>query len=251
MAKKTLLDLTQSILNDMNGDEVNSIADTLESQQVAQVIRDVYDEIIASRNWPHLNKLISLTPQGEVRPTHMDTADAWVYLDEIRYNVRDSDATKDNYDVLDYMTPTEFLDHCNGRNSSNSDIDTITDPSGIKLFIINDARPLFWTTFNDETIVFDAYDSLVDTNLQESKFQCLGNVEPSWTHDDNFTPDLPAKAFPYLLAEAKSVAFNALMQVGNQKAEQQSRRQRVYLSREKWRTQGGMQFPDYGRRSKK
>jgi len=251
MAKLTLLDLTQRILNDMNGDEVNSIADTIESQQVAQVIRDVYDEIIASRTWPHLNSLISLSPQGSARPTHMDTADLWVYIDSIRYNVRDADATRDNYEPLDFMDKEVFMDHLNARNSSASNVDTITDPSGVKLFILNDARPLFWTSFDDEAIVFDAYDSGVDTNLQESKFQCMGNVEPAWTHSDTFVPDLPAKAFPYLLAEAKSVAFNALMQVGNQKAEQQSRRQRVRLSREKWRTQGGMSFPDYGRKSSK
>lgn len=251
MAKKTLLDLTQSILNDMNGDEVNSISDTLESQQVAQVIRDTYDEIISSRTWPHLNQLISLTPQGSARPTHMDLAESWVYIDIIKYNTRDADATRDTYDGLTYMTPAQFLDHVNARNSSASDVTTVSDPSGVDLFILNDARPLFWTSFDDEVLVFDAYDTGVDTNLQESKFQCWGNVEPTWTHLDAFTPDLPAKAFAYLLAEAKSVAFNALMQAGNQKAEQQSRRQRVWLARDKWRSNGGMQFPDYGRKTSK
>ena len=251
MAKKTLLDLTQAILNDMDGDEVNSISDTIESQQVAQIIRDTFDEIIASRSWPHLNRLISLTPQGASRPTHMDTGETWVYMDFIKYNVRTQSATKDNFESLHYMEPADFINLVNQRDSSNSTVDTITDPSGIPLFIINDDRPRYWTTFDDEVIVFDSYDSQVETNLQESKFQCYGNVEPTWTHADEFVPDLPAKAFPYLLAEAKSVAFNALMQVGNQKAEQQSRRQRVWLSREKWRNGQGMQFPDYGRKSVK
>ena len=251
MAKKTLLDLTQAILNDMDGDEVNSISDTIESQQVAQIIRDTFDEIIASRSWPHLNRLISLTPQGASRPTHMDTGETWVYMDFIKYNVRTQSATKDNFESLHYMEPADFINLVNQRDSSNSTVDTITDPSGIPLFIINDDRPRYWTTFDDEVIVFDSYDSQVETNLQESKFQCYGNVEPTWTHAYEFVPDLPAKAFPYLLAEAKSVAFNALMQVGNQKAEQQSRRQRVWLSREKWRNGQGMQFPDYGRKSVK
>ena len=251
MAKKTLLDLTQSILSDMNGDEVNSIADTLESAQVAQIVRDTYDEIISSRKWPHLNSLIAVTPQGATRPTHMDLADTWAYIDVIKYNVRDSDDTRDNYDDLTYMTQDDFLKHLNARDNSASTVDTITDTSGVKLFIINDSRPLYWTSFDDEVLVFDSYDSGVDTNLQESKFQCWGNVEPTWSHTDTYTPDLPAKAFAYLLAEAKSVAFNALMQAGNQKAEQQSRRQRVWLSREKWRTNGGMSTPDYGRASQK
>ena len=251
MAKKTLLDLTQSILNDMNGDEVNSISDTLESQQVAQIIRDTYDEIIASRSWPHLNRLISLTPHGTARPTHMDTGESWVYMDFIKYNVRTQTATKDDYDDIWYMKPEDFINLVNQRDSSASDIDTVTDPSGISLYIVNDDRPRYWTTFDDEVIVFDSYDSQVETNLQESKTTCYGNVEPSWTQSDGFTPDLPAKAFPYLLAEAKSVAFNALLQVGNQKAEQQSRRQRVWHSRQKWRNGQGMQTPDYGRQSAK
>jgi hypothetical protein len=251
MAKLSLLDLTQRILNDMSGDEVNSIGDTIESEQVAQIIRDTYDEIIASRSWPHLNRLISLTPHGAARPTHMDTDPAWTYLDLIKYNVRIQTATRDNYDDILYMAPDEFLYLSNQRDSSSSSVDTITDPSGVKLFIINDDRPRYWTTFDDEVIVFDSYDSQVETNLQESKTQCWGNSEPTWNHVDAFTPDLPAKAFPYLLAEAKSVAFNSLMQVGNQKAEQQSRRQRVWLSREKWRNGQGMKTPDYGRKSPK
>ena len=251
MAKKTLLDLTQAILNDMDGDEVNSISDTIESQQVAQIVRDTYDEIIASRSWPHLNKLISLTPQGTSRPTHMDTGETWVYMDFIKYNVRIQTATKDNYDDIFYMEPQDFINLVHQRDSSATDVDTVTDPSGAKLYIVNDDRPRYWTTFDDEVIVFDSYDSQVETNLQESKVTAFGNVEPSWTHSDTFIPDLPAKAFSYLLAEAKSVAFNALMQVGNQKAEQQSRRQRVWLGRQKWRNGQQPSLPDYGRQSAK
>lgn len=252
MAKLTLLDLTQRILNDMSGDEVNSISDTLESQQVASIIRDTYQEIISSRSWPHLNQLLTPSPQGSTYPTHVDLDDSWVFIKEVKYNKITQTGTKKVYDEVLYMEPEDFLEHLNARNSSNSDIDTISDPvSGVELLILNDVAPTYWTTFDDETLVFDSYDSLVDTNLQESKFQIWGNKEPTWTHTDTAIPDLPAKAFPYLLAEAKSACFNALMQVGNQKAEQQSRRQRVWLSREKWRSGQGQQFPDYGRRSKK
>ncbi len=248
MPKLTLLDLTQRILNDMNGDEVNSISDTLESQQVASIIRDTFQEIIGDRKWPHLNRLLKPTPQGSTYPTHVNMADAWVYLDNIYYNVRKQTATKDIFDEMTYMEPDEFLEHLNARNSSNSNTDTILDPeSTVKLLITNDRPPQFWTTFDDETLVFDSYDNLVDTNLQASKFQIWGNFEPTWVHTDVGIPDLPAKAVPYLLAEAKSNCFNALMQVGNQKAEQQSRRQRVWLGREKWRDGQGQKFPNYGR----
>ena len=43
MAKMTLLAMVQDILNDMDGDEVNSISDTVEAEQVAQIIKTTYD----------------------------------------------------------------------------------------------------------------------------------------------------------------------------------------------------------------
>ena len=247
MAKMTLLAITQSILNDMDADNVNSIADTIESTQVAQIVKDTFYEIIGSRTWPHLDEMIQLSPHGTARPSHMTSGSTWSSIEWIKYNVRKSTDTRDIFETILFMTPEEFLAHTNARVSSNSDVDTITDGSGAKLFILNDVRPYYWTTFDDENIVFDAYDSGVDTNLTQAKTQCWGNVEPSWTHTDVATPDLPAKAFAYLLAESKSTCFNSLRQVGNAKEEQKSRRQRIRLSQEKWRSGQGMQFPDYGR----
>jgi len=46
MAKMTVLEIVQDILNDIDGDEVNSIDDTLESEQVAQIVKSTYDAII-------------------------------------------------------------------------------------------------------------------------------------------------------------------------------------------------------------
>lgn len=42
MAKRTLLDIVQEILNDMDSDEVTSINDTIESLQVANIVRSCY-----------------------------------------------------------------------------------------------------------------------------------------------------------------------------------------------------------------
>jgi len=52
--KLTLLEIVQDIMNDMDGDEVNAISDTIESQQVAQIVKTTYLEMMANRNWPHL-----------------------------------------------------------------------------------------------------------------------------------------------------------------------------------------------------
>jgi len=100
-------------------------------------------------------------------------------------------------------------------------------------------------------LVFDAYDSAVDDTIQESKIQARGYVMPSWTHTDEAVPDLPDEAFTALVEEAKSRAALKLKQAADEKAEQESRRQKTWLSRKAWRVAGGIQYPDYGRKSGK
>jgi len=60
--KYTLLDMTQSILSSMSSDEVNSIGDTTESQQVAEIIRQKYFDIISRVPLPEMEQLVQLDP---------------------------------------------------------------------------------------------------------------------------------------------------------------------------------------------
>ncbi len=50
--KRTLLEMTQSILSDMDSEAVNSISDTVEAQQIASVVEDTYYNIVAARKIP-------------------------------------------------------------------------------------------------------------------------------------------------------------------------------------------------------
>ena len=72
MAKLTLLQMTQDILNDMDSDPVNSIDDTDESIQVAQIVKTTYFNITSQRDWPFLRTLSALTGLGDTNnPTKM------------------------------------------------------------------------------------------------------------------------------------------------------------------------------------
>lgn len=251
--KKTLLEMTQDILNDMDSDEINSIQDTIEGIQVAQIIRTTYEDIIGTRNWPHLKELIKLTASGDsARPTHMGTPENLKELEPtIRYNKVKFGETRKRYETVLYKQPEDFLNTLNGRDSDSADVDVISDYSGVELLIKNDLPPSFWTTFDDEFVVFDSYDSEVEATLQTSKTQAFGYVEASWTHEDSFIPDLPSEAFISLLSEAKSTAFVVLKQLVNSKAEQSATRNARRMSRKAWQTKGGIRTPNYGRGSVK
>jgi hypothetical protein len=252
MAKLTLLDIVQDILSDMDSDTVNSINDSVESLQVAQIVKTTFFEIITEGEWPHLAELFQITASGDNSlPTHMTLPENVRYVEWVTYNKRTVSDTKDEYVDVRYKEPAEFMAHINRRDSSLASVTTITDPTLVKLLIINDTAPTYYTSFNNDVLVFDSYDSGVDSTIQSAKIQCYGYREPVFTILDNFIPDLPSKAFPYLLSEAKSVCFNVLKQAANPKEEQRSTRQRRRLSQDRWRLAGGITYPNYGRRGKK
>ena len=252
MAKKTLLAIVQDILSDMNDDEVNSISDTLEGLQVAQIVQSCYEELIAAKNWPHLRNLLVLNASGDSAfPTHMILPEAIKELEFIRYNKVKLGETRAKFVEIDYLEPDAFLIYTNDRNNDSDNTDVVVDYSGVSLLIKNDAAPQYWTSFDDEKLVFDSYDSAVDSTLQSSKTQAMAYISPTFSVSDTFVPDLPVEAFPMLIAEAKSACFARLKQAPDAKSEQQATRQKNWMSRKAWTAAGGIKFPNYGRGGKK
>lgn len=250
--KMTLLELVQDILNDMDGDEVNSIDDTFESQQVAQIVKSTYFAMISNRNWPHTRQAIQIAPSGDdALPTHMTVQQEIKELCFINYNKVKSGETRKVYQPVRYLEPDDFLRVTNRRNNDNSDIDVITDPTGVELLVKNDLAPTYYTSFDDIALVFDSYDNTVDSTLQESKVQAQAYVMPTWSPVDDHIPFLPSEAFTALLEEAKSKAMFKLKQVTDIKAEQEATRQQRWLSRKARRVNGGVKYPNYGRNTAK
>ena len=249
MAKLTLLEIVQSVLNDMDSDEVNSINDTLESLQVAQIAKDTFYSLLVKRDWPHLKQMYLLDSVSDTsRPNYLKLPVNAYELGVMKYNKRKTTDTRDKYLDVVYMHPDSFLSKQSELNESNTNVTQVTDDTGVKFNIYNDRAAEYWTSFDDEYILFDAYDSVVESTLQGSKTQCTGSIEPGWSPVDTFVPDLPIEAFPLLLEETKSAAFLALKQVANEKAEQRSQSHKRRLSRKSWRAKGGVRYPNYGRK---
>lgn len=251
MSKSTVIEIVQDILSDMSSDEVNSITDTLEALQVAQIVSSTYNEMIANKNWPHLRTLLQLNASGDSeKPTHMTLPTDVKELENINYNKVRKDETRSRIDGIIYLRPDDFLQRINNRNNTLTNIKTVSDDSGIQLLIKNDKQPEWWTSFDDEVIVFDSWDKEVEATLQTTKTQCLGYRTPTFSITDAHIPDLPLEAFPALIAEAKSTCFARIKQMPDAKSEQQSTRSKNWLSRKAWQAAGGIKFPDYGRKKR-
>lgn len=250
--KLTLLQMVQDILNDLDSDTVNSIDDTVEAGQVAQIIKTCYNEMMNNRNWPHQRKLIQFDVVGTLaKPNYIITPENVKELELFQYDKRKADDSRFLYSEIIYKEPDEFLRFISTRNGSDINTQTIVDFSGTSLLIRKDIAPTYWTSFDDTYIVTDSYDSAVDSTIKKSKTQFLAYCIDDWVHQDSAIPTMPAEAFPALLEEAKSTAFFVLKQMANQKAEQKVGRQQRWLSRKAWRTAGGVRYEDYGRKGRK
>jgi hypothetical protein len=249
--KLSLLDIVQDILSEMDSDEVNSINDTIESEQVAQIVKSTYLEMMSNRNWPHLSRLVQMVAYGDsTKPTHVKLPEYTKELKFINYDIRKDGETRRKYQPMRYYEPVEFLQKINGRNSDEDNHEVVADPTGVEVIIRNDKEPEFFTSFDDEVLVFDSYDKTTSNTLMTSRFQCQAVMMPTWVHADDHIPDLPSEAFMALQEEAKSTAFLTLKQMGNEKAEQKARRQQRWLAQKAWAVSDLELYPDFGRKPK-
>jgi hypothetical protein len=246
--KMTLLDMVQDILSDMSSDAVNSLNDTVESLQVAQIIKSTYLFMIAKMDRPWLGTLFQLESGTTTYPTRMRMPDDISEINWIKYNKKLVSDTRERWGDVVRKTPEEFIDALYLRNSSADNVETVLIVENVPLFIFNDRAPTMWTTFDDEYIIFDNYDSDVETNLQSSKTSCHGIKEPTWSESDTFTPDLPSSMFPFLLAESKATCMLRLKQSQDPKAEKMARDGKTRAQYSQWRTKRQDSIPDFGRK---
>lgn len=241
--KMTLLEMVQSILSDMDAEEVNSIGDTTEATQVASIIKDTYYNTVANRTIPEhrqMSKLVALSDNR--KPTHFKYADL-TKVERVWYDK--SDTNEFRYEEIKWLDPIDFVEHIDNVSGNYKLVDDAK--AGTKLRIRTDAMPSVYTSFDDEFIVMDAYDSAIDSTLQESKTRAYGTVVKDFVMNDNFVAHVDAHIFPYLLAEAKSTAMSLLMGGPDPKVDQAARRQKSYLQNDKYNTLRTRRMSHYGR----
>ena len=242
--KKTLLEIVQEILSDLDSDNVNSIADSVEAEQVYRIIESTFYNMVAQRDIPEHKGILQITALSDSNyPTTFQLGSNVKYIGTLWYNVADSGDPE--FKEIHWVDPLDFLSRTDNRQESYALYNEIG--SGTKLRIVTDEHPTFYTTFDDEYVVLDSFKSAVDSTLQQSKVRAYGATIPTFSRTDAYTPDMDATFFPYLIAESKSVAFDVLKGGTTQKIDQAARRQKSYLTEHKYRVNQKPNWSDYGR----
>lgn len=261
-AKMTLLEMVQDIMSDLDSDEVTSINDTVESMQVARVLKQVYIQMCGNQLIPEHQQLMALSAVSLVTypssKNYMSLPDTVQEMEWLKYNKKLSGATDEAFGDIKYLCPKSFMDLVSTNLSSDTNCTHVVDPtSSVGYYVRNDLAPEWWTSFDDLYIAFSSWDTAIDTlQIDATKSLTLASVVPVWTVSDTFTPAIDDNLFPFLVAEAKSTCFVNLKQVENKKVDKQARQQRVAIQNRKFRTRsseegsvGAPSGPNYGRRT--
>ena len=248
--QRTVLELVQDILTECGGDEINSISDTIESGDVATIMRQVYSEMIDEFSLPSVSTLQALVGLGDLDlPNVMQIPDGSYDIKWIKYNNQTDPAANMAYAPVSYMDPEAFVSMVNSNPNTDTDnYQTVMWDSNIPLVINKTKGPSFWTSFDDNYIVFDSFNQTVDSTLQSSKSIFYAETRPTFFIEDEFTPELPENLENVLYIQTlnRYLGTDDKIRPGTQRQES---RGRVRTQRNKWK-QGRQKYldPDFGRK---
>lgn len=233
MRKMTLLEMVQNIASALETDEISSISDTTESLQIAEVIKETFYEQFNNIIVPEFRGLLKLdnynnlaSPNYLKIPSNVSKLE-WIKYRDYRYN--------DTFRDVEFINPEDFLGRQLQYDTDSSHIFLTTDPSGVVYRIRSNARPTYFTMFDDTHLAFDSYDVDYEDTLTANNTIAYGMKTEDFLLEDDYIPPIDGNLFPLLLAEAKSTCFVNLKQISSAKEEQRAHRQRIRMQNDQFK----------------
>lgn len=213
MAKITVLNIVQRVLEAIGHSPVQNVADTPSAKKVLRIAEEVFYQEQAYGDWPHnrfAGRLVSLGDTN--RPTTLVIPEDITSLDEFKYQYVEGSGRIKFEELEQVADPRDFLDMVLARDSTESNVQVVKVPASepVDIFVYNDRRPRFWTTFDDRYVVADSYNQEIETTLQGSKTVITGTREQRWSSLGDAYPPMPPAMFPYFLSRVTAVAAERL-----------------------------------------
>lgn len=206
--KLTLLKAVQKALLATDGFQVNSYHDTSESLDVADIAEDLYYEMANDiRDWTHQSQLVVLESIGQHdRPNYLRMQDQLIRIQDskLKYNVADCIESTVAMQPIQYLHPNEFLKCLCERDDKSDNALVVEDFNRSKYVIYTDCPPKYYTSFDDEHLVFDSFDASLDSTLQSNKVQCFATVIKGFIKEDDAVIPVPTHDVPTYLNMLKN-----------------------------------------------
>lgn len=204
--KYTLIELVQRILESMDSDEVSDISQTPESLAVANIVKECYFNIISGLDLPESKGIFQLDASTDsARPAIMTLPSNGLDVLTLQYNT--NTVADPNWTPLQYKTLDEFIPIMSSYDVTDTNVGTMSlsiNGGTFNFKYRKDRDPIYYTSADDRTIVFDSYDIDKESTLQKVKTLVYGGILPTFDMTNTFIPDLDARQFQLLLQEAKA-----------------------------------------------
>jgi len=249
MAKKTLLKIVQLIGERIGADEIDDLGETVEVDEIVNVLEMTYDEILDRRDWEFMTDRTLRLKARDVTDTklfNLDIPSSVVGLQVVKY--RNLNA---KFPTVTYMEPLEFLEMLDARNPLDANVTAIANDDGVLLNIKTDKAPTRYTSFDEGSLSFDAYDSTRGTGVQAGDSIIIANIKPVMDFTDPTAKfPIPERMQTLLINEAMITAGIQLRQVDDPRAARIARRQSIKLRELEPQTQPNNQVKTHGRNTR-
>lgn len=221
---RTLLYLVQRVLEKLDLDVVNSLNDSPDAILVAREAEDTYYDLVNRNEWPERYDILKVESVGDTaNPTALRLPTDVLKVLSLRYDVTEAGEADKCYKELTQLSPEDFMDKVYSRNSSDTDVSTALY-NGIELYVYNNCAPQYFTVFDNEYIVLDAWDSAIETTAQGTKTVARGSTIPTFETTDTYVLPVDVTTFPLYLAEVTAAASLALNGTNDQENERRRNR---------------------------
>lgn len=208
MTKNSVLGIVLTYLDYVDGFEVDSINDSTEASQAATIVEHMYYSVVNRFTWlqsqTSLDSLVASDDPAKPVVMYLKESVKRLQYSNVRYNISDDGGVQ--WKLITYLEPQEFLNHVNANTSRHDNVQEINIHNSTVL-VRTDKHPDYFTSFDDNMLVFDSYKADVDETLMEEKTQVITEGSQVFLREDSFIIPLPA----HLQAGFMDVALNECM----------------------------------------
>lgn len=250
MTKRTILKLVQELGEGIGSDEIDSLDETIEASEIAAILAQTVKEILDRKTWEFMTGKIRQLDDRAGGSTQLNTllipSDV-NHIDCVRYK----DVVTAKFKDLNYMKACDFLVMLQSRDVTLPEITGIINDDNVVLNTFTDRVPQHWTSFDEVTITFDAYDVASGVGNIAADSVIIANVVPVTDFTDPLAVlNIPERMESLVFNEALSTCNYRLRQTIDPRADRISRRQNISLRENEHVTKKDTMERTYGRRSR-